>query len=409
MSEQAVSLTSEFVSDPARYPELREQGPLARVVLPQLETPVWLVTGYEDAKAALNDPRFIRDSTKLPGQEGPSIVDQMIAAYGLPAEYSQYLGILMLQDGTEHARVRKLLTRSFTARRVNASRPLLEKLTAGIVATRSAMGEVVDLIEAIGYPVAGEALCRLIGVDEADRADVQSTIRQYASGNPETFVPALQSIVEYAKDLIARRRAERGDDLISDLLGAADEAGAKDALSETELIAIFLLLVNTGITPPAEFLCRAVLALLDHPDQLAKLRAQPEILGSHAVPELLRFLTSAPMSAPMYATEDLEFQGCPVKQGEAVSASLLALNHDPREFAAPEKLDLTRELGSGTGHMAFGHGPHLCIGAALSRMQTEVVIDQLLLKHEGLQVAGEREYRGQPGEGMHLINLPVRF
>ncbi|GGO36660.1 cytochrome P450 [Streptomyces lasiicapitis] len=407
MSEQLVSLAPESISDPTKYAELREKGPLVHVSLHGLDTPVWLVTGYEDAKDALTDPRFVRDATKLAGQEGPSIADQMIAAYGLPAEYAQYLGILVLADGEEHARVRNLLVRSFTARRVNALRPQLEKVTEDLYTALKAKGEA-DLVGEFGYAIAATAICELMGVDAADQPTVQGFIQGYASGDPEHFIPAIQGIVEFCKALIAKRTAEPGEDLVSGLL--QDEGDEK--LTETEIIAVFLLLINTGIAPPAHFLSEAVLALFDHPEQLAKLRAEPELLATTAVPELLRFASAVPMGAPLYATEDLEFKGCPIKAGEVVNASLKGANHDPAEYEEPTALDVTRKLGSGVGHVALGHGPHYCIGAALAKLETEIVLNQLLIKHEGLSLAVDREdlvYAPVPGEGMHLTGLPVRF
>ncbi|WJV45194.1 cytochrome P450 [Streptomyces flavofungini] len=407
MSEPLVSLAPETISDPTKYAELREKGPLVHVSLPGLETPVWLVTGYEDAKDALTDPRFVRDATKLTGQEGPSIADQMIAAYGLPAEYAQYLGILVLSDGDEHARVRNLLVRSFTAKRVNALRPQLEQATEAIHEGLKAKGEA-DLVSELGYAIAATAICELMGVEAADQPTVQGFIQGYASGDPEHFIPAVQGIVAYGKALIEKRRAEPGDDPVSGLL--QDEGD--DKLTETEIIAVFLLLINTGIAPPAHFLSEAVLALFDHPEELAKLRAQPELLSTTAVPELLRFASAVPMGAPLYATEDLEFKGCPIKQGEVVNASLLGANHDPAEYTEPTELDISRKLGAGVGHIALGHGPHYCIGASLAKLETEIVLNQLLLEHEGLRLAVDRkdlQYAPVPGEGMHLTSLPVKF
>ncbi|MGA4838631.1 cytochrome P450 [Streptomyces sp. G45] len=406
-SEHLVTLTPESISDPSKYPALREQGPLVHASLPGLETPVWLAMGYEDAKDALMDPRFVRDATKLPGQEGPSIADQMIAAYGLPAEYAQYLGIMVLSDGEEHTRLRNLVIRSFTARRVNALRPKLEQVTEELFTALKAKGEA-DLVGELGYIVAATAICELMGVAAEDQPTVQGFIQGYASGDPEHFIPAIQGIVEYGKALIEKRRAEPSDDLVSALLQDTGEG----KLTDTEIIAVFLLLINTGIAPPAHFLSEAVLALLDHPEELAKLRAEPELLSTTAVPELLRFVSAVPMGSPLYATEDLEFKGCPIKAGEVVNASLKGANHDPAEFEDPTRLNISRKLGAGVGHVALGHGPHYCIGASLAKLETEVVLHQLLVKHDGLRLAVARDalqYAPVPGEGTHLTALPVRF
>ncbi|WP_060905154.1 cytochrome P450 [Streptomyces scabiei] len=409
MSQEVLSLTSKFVSTPGGFTSLREQAPLVRVTLPDVETPVWLITRYEDAKAALTDPRFVRDSAKLPGQDGPSIADQMIEAYGLPAEYRDYLGILVLADGEDHTRIRTLITRAFTARRINALRPRIAKITHDLYAAMAAQGEA-DLLESLSHPLAGFGVCELIGVDAADQPRICAWIRDYISGDPERFIPALRGMVEHCKKLIEERTAALSDDLISELIRVSQEEGD---FGETEIVAIFLLLINTGIMPPAHFIADAILALLDHPDQLARLREEPELLAGRAVPELLRFTTPVPIGAPLYATEDLEFAGMPVRRGEAVTTALLGVNHDPHEFpGGADKLDIGRELGRGVGHMAFGHGPHFCIGAALARLQAEVVLDMLFVRNDGLTLAVDRdalEYVAMPGDGIHLVSLPVRL
>jgi cytochrome P450 len=408
---ETFALTSELVSDPVRgYTQLRRQAPLVRVTLPDIETPVWLITRYEDAKAVLSDTRFVRDQDKVPGlaQDGPSIAEQMIEAYGLPMEYRDYLGIMVLVDGPEHSRLRNLVTKSFTARRISKLRPRLEQITAELVAPLAAKKEA-ELLEDVGYPLASTVICALIGIDEADVPQMRTWIREYASGDIELVIPALRNMVEHSKDLIARRTAQPTDDLVSGwILSGKDDP---DGLSETEMVALILLLINTGITPPALFIASAVLALLDHPDQLALLRAQPELL-ERAVPELLRFTSPVPMGAPLYATQDLEFAGMPVRKGEAVTSALLAANFDPDEYQAPERLDITRELGRGVGHVAFGHSAHYCIGAALARLEAEVALDQLLIRHPALTLGVAREdleYFDLPGEGRHLRGLPVSF
>uniref|UniRef100_A0AAU2V746 Cytochrome P450 n=1 Tax=Streptomyces sp. NBC_00003 TaxID=2903608 RepID=A0AAU2V746_9ACTN len=405
------ALTSELVSDPVRgYTELRRQAPLVRVTLPDIETPVWLITRQQDAKAALSDPRFVRDQGKVPGlaEDGPSIAEQMIEAYGLPAEYRDYLGIMVLSDGPEHSRLRNLVTKSFTARRISALRPRLQHIARDLV-TPLAAKKQAELLEDVGYPLASTVICALIGIDEPDVPQMRTWIREYASGDIDLVIPALRNMVEHSKDLIARRTAQPADDLVSSWITSGKDD--PDGLTETEMVALILLLINTGITPPALFIASSVLALLDHPDQLARLRAEPDLLG-RAVPELLRFTSPVPMGAPLYATEDLEFAGMPVKKGEAVTSALLAANFDPEEYRAPEDLDITRDLGRGVGHVAFGHSAHYCIGAALARLEAEVVLDELLIQHPQLTLGVARqdlEYFDLPGEGRHLRALPVAF
>jgi cytochrome P450 len=209
--------------------------------------------------------------------------------------------------------------------------------------------------------------------------------------------------VEYTKDLVARRRAEAAGDLVSALL-------ADGGMTDDEIVTVFFLLINTGITPPALFLAHAMLALLDRPDQLERLRTDPQLL-TRAVPELLRHVTLVRMGATLYATEDFEFAGTLLRKGEAVTVALFAADHDPAAYDSPEHLDVTREFGRGDGHLAFGHGPHYCIGAALGRLVTGVVLDELVVRRPTApKLAVDRAelaFGHWPGDGFHLLALPV--
>jgi cytochrome P450 len=223
-------------------------------------------------------------------------------------------------------------------------------------------------------------------------------------------VEGLVGIVDYVKELIARRQAEPTEDLISALVEGG--RGGGQPLTEDELVSVVFLLISTGITPPALFLAHALLALFDHPDQLARLRSERDLLG-RAVPELLRYVSLVRIGASMYATEDFEFAGTALKRGETVTVALLAANHDPQEYGEmPERLDLTREFGRGDGHVAFGHGAHYCLGAALGRLVASVVFDQVLIRRPHTALAVDRdklEFGHWPGDGFHLLRLPVRL
>jgi cytochrome P450 len=206
MSEQIISLTNATVSNPAEYAPLRERGPLFRATIEGLESPVWFISGYEDCKEALHESRFIRDRSKLGAEDGPSITDEMLAGVGMPKEYFKYFGLLGLSDGEEHTRMRNVVARAFTARRINALRPSLEKAAADMYAAMAAKKEG-DLIGELGYPFTTAAICELMGVEEADRPQLQGWILELVSYDPDRLVPAVKNIVEYYKDLITRRRA----------------------------------------------------------------------------------------------------------------------------------------------------------------------------------------------------------
>ncbi|MBO4254306.1 cytochrome P450 [Streptomyces griseorubiginosus] len=402
----AVSLTPELVENPVgAYAGLRSRPGLGHVVLPGLSTPVRLVTRHEDVKAALTEPRLVRDRSTVSGSDMPDPQAELLAqgADGLPPEYARYLsGHLALFDGDEHSRRRGPLTRAFTARRVAALRPFVER-TARELADTLAWREQADLLGEFAYPLSTAVICALVGVDAGDQDRVCGWIRDFAYGDGSRVLEGLGALVEYTKELVARRRAEPAGDLVSALL-------ADGGMSDDEIVTVFFLLINTGITPPALFLAHAMLALLDRPDQLERLRTDPELL-TRAVPELLRHVTLVRMGATLYATEDFEFAGTLLRTGEAVTVALFAADHDPAAYDSPEHLDVTREFGRGDGHLAFGHGPHYCIGAALGRLVTGVVLDELVVRRPNApKLAVDRAelaFGHWPGDGFHLLALPV--
>ncbi|MFF8919421.1 cytochrome P450 [Streptomyces sp. NPDC015032] len=409
MSESAVDLMAPAtLSDMVpEYASLREQGPLVQVAFPGYRNPIWIITGYEDVKAALRDPRFVVDQRNVPSLEGPGMVDQMIAVFGLAPEYRDYLLGMVFMDGKNHARLRNLVTPAFALRRISTLRPRLEHIMAELIAPLLDKPEA-DLIEDFTAPLAGAIICELIGVDEADRPQMLGWIRDQANEDPARRAAGVQGMVAYIKELIERRRVRPADDVITELIKARD--ADSDRLTETEMVAMVLLLINSGHHTTTHFIANSALTLLEHPDQLDRLRAEPELMP-RAIHELLRVANVLPLSTPMYAAEDMEFRGVQIKEGDVVTGALLGANYDPEAFADPERFDLTREPGRAETHVAFGHGPHYCLGAALARLEGEIAIEQLFLRDKTLSLAVAREdlkFRPHPG-GSLLVQLPVRF
>ncbi|MEV3859985.1 cytochrome P450 [Streptomyces sp. NPDC050095] len=410
MSEQAaapLALTHDQIDDTSHGYD----APLLRVTLPQTQTPVWLATRYDVVKAVLADSRFVRDLAKVPGSEGGGIGAELLDDAGLPPEYRLYLEILVMVDGPEHTRLRSHVLRAFAPRRIAALRPRIERRVAELADELTAKGEEFEFLSAFAYPVMTDVICDIIGVDEDDRDKVAGWIRDYESGEPDRFLPGIDHLASYIGALLDRRAQAPAEDLASDLLRADAEAAEGQRLTRREMIALVFLLINTGIAPPALFNTDAVLTLLDHPDQTALLRAEPALLP-RAVQELLRHVSAVHVGATMYATEDVELGGVLVRRGEGVTSGLLAANRDPGTFPEPARLDLTREAARGAGHIAYGHGAHRCIGAALANLQTEVLVEELFLKRDGLTLAGGRDALqriGFAGDGTYLVGLPVRF
>jgi cytochrome P450 len=401
----------ELLRDPPRgYARIREQAPLVRGVSPGMD-PVWLVTRYDDVRMVLSDPRFVNNPANVPGMGLQSVTEQMLRARGIPAEYMKYRLNQMLEfDGADHARLRGLVSQAFTVRRVAALRPRTEEITENLLDRLPAAAEdgVVDLMRHFASPLPDTVLCDLVGISAADRPRWREWRDAIWPRATERGAQAWRDLIAYLRDLIERRRSEPTDDLISELIRAQGEGG--DRLSETELITMILILGQTGHLTTVQLIGNGVVALLTHPEQLALLRDHPELLP-RAVHELLRWCAPAPAPRARYATEDLEIGGMPVRKGEAVIPSLLAANYDPRAFPGPDRFDITRDPGGRPEtHIAFGGGPHYCLGAALARQEGEVAFGALLRRHPGLTLAVEPdELEREPTGDRGLRALPVRL
>ena len=396
----------EFSKDPVQfYERLREQAPLVKIGHPSAP-PVWLVTRYEDVKAMLSDPRFVADYNKVPGHhEGLSVVDQMVASLGMPEDFKEYVYGMTLVDGQDHVRLRRLVTPAFSVRKIKALRPGLERMSAELIEAMAAKGGG-DLLEEYSAPLTGTVICNLIGIDEPDQPNMRQWMHDFTAGD---YAESAQGMVNCTKELIQRRRAEPADDMISTVVKTSDESD--DGLSEAEMIGLVLLLVNAGHQSTAHFIPNSVVMLLDHPDQLARLRAEPDLMPT-AIDELLRVGNPLPFATPRYATEDLVFAGVSIRRGEALTGSFQSANYDPPVFPGAVQLQLDREMKRGESHLSFGAGPHYCLGAALARLEGTVALEQLFLQRDTLDLAvprDELEY-ADINLGLRLLaRLPVKL
>ncbi|WP_167473049.1 cytochrome P450 family protein [Nocardia arthritidis] len=408
MSMTAINLMDpEFTTNPAAaYGRLREEAPVVPVNFPGVAAPVWLITRYEDVKAALTDPRFVVDRNNVPGLNEPSARDQIMEAMGVPEDLRPHLTTMVNMDGRAHSRLRTLVSPAFTSRRMDALRSRVEIVAAQLADDLRRKPEP-DLLADFSAHLSGTIICELVGVDEADRAEVRGWIQGFAGDDQTRILERARLLVNYTKDLIARRRAEPGDDTISKLLAAEADG---DQLTDTEIVTMFTMLIQTGYVTTAHFIPNAVVTLLDHPDQLDRLRADPELLP-HAVDELLRVAGPITVGTMMYATEDLNLAGTPIRRGDTLAGCLVSANHDPRVFDDPDRFDIARIPASGRNHLAFYYGSHFCLGARLAEVESEVALRELLLARDGLSLAIERnqlEHHPNP-IGNLLVRLPVHF
>lgn len=384
----------EVIRDPFTvYGRAREQGPVAKLVAPGFGG-MWALTRYAEAREMLSDPRFeIRSDSFMRPQ--------------VPDDCLPYMRTMAEMNGPEHHRLRRLVSPAFSARRAAAFRPRIEAVVDRLLdalddRVASSGDGSVDLLPHFARHLPMDVICEWVGVPEEIRPQWREYGATVVSGAGADFAAAIPGIVRGAKETVALRRREPGDDLLTELIRVRDEDG--DRLSDDELVTLVWHLVMAGQSP-TPLVANAVDALLAHPSELATLRADPALLPG-AMEELGRLAGPTILSIPRYTTEDLVLHGVPVAKGEAVTAVVAAANRDPRVYESPERLDVRRAAGSAP-HLGFGHGTHFCLGASVARIQTEVAVGALLRRYPALARAGEAKRALDPGT-WRLESLPVR-
>lgn len=364
----------------AAYGRVREIAPVARLVTPGFGG-LLALTRYADARTMLTDPRF--------GLAAHSYLRPEVPEHCRP-----YLRTMGEMDGPEHTRLRRLVSPAFSARRAAEFRPRIERIVDRLLDGLPAHTEngAVDLLRHFATPLPMEVICELVGVPGSDRPRWREYGAAVAAGHGERFAEAIPGIVDGARATVASRTVVPDADLVSRLIRVRAEDG--DRLTETELVTLVWHLVLAGQTP-TNLLANAVETLLRHPDQLAVLRADPDLMPG-AVEELTRWCGPQLLTVPRFPDEDLEIAGVRVGKGAPVTAALVAVNRDPRVFTDPERLDLTRPPGP-PGHLGYGHGPHFCLGAPLARVQVEVALTALLRRFPALATAAPPERMPDPG------------
>jgi cytochrome P450 len=383
----------EVLRDPfGTYGHARERSPLARLLVPGLG-PMWVLTRHEGARAMLGDPRFELNAGSY---MRPDVPEDCLA----------YMRTMQEMDGPEHTRLRRLVSPAFTARRAAAFRPRIVPIVENLLdeLPDHAEGGSVDLLRHFARPLPIDVICELVGIPEPDRPRWREYGAAVAAGWGQQFAEAIPGIMEGAKAAVARRKAEPGDDLVSDLIRTQAEDG--DRLGDTEMVTLVWHLVLAGQTP-TNLIANAMETLLAHPEQLAALRDDTSLMP-RAVEELTRWCGPQLLAIPRYAREDVEIGGVLVRKGEPVTAAIVSANRDPRAFADPDRLDISRAAGP-PGHLGFAHGPHFCLGASLARVQTEIALTALLRRFPDLALAvSPEELQRAPDPGTwRLTSLPV--
>ncbi len=385
-----------FVQNPyAVYQRLRAEGPVSRVTMPG-GYPVWVITRYADARAALADPRLIKDwRTLWPGN-----------AADPPDDGFASLDTHMLStDPPDHDRLRRLVTKAFTVRRIERLRPRVTEITTSLLDAMPAGGQV-DLLEAFAFPLPITVICELLGVPDADRADFHAWTQAVLSTGEASAEPgtAAMAMAAYFTALVADKRAHPADDLLSALITTRD---AGDGLSERELLGMIFLLLVAGHETTVNLIGSGTLTLLLSPGELARLRADPSLLPG-AVEELLRYTSPVNHATFRFTAEPVEVGGTLIPAREPVLVAIASANRDPDRYPAPDRLDISRGAG---GNLAFGHGIHYCLGAPLARMEGEIAFGALLTRFPDLTLAVPPEsLRWRPSTLIRgLETLPVHL
>ena len=389
--------SKEFANNKYEYYKwMREESPVFRGKLSVLD--VYIISRYDDCVNFLKDPRFVRNRTTATG--GGRM------PFPMPKSVELMMHSMINEDDPDHRRLRNLVHQAFTRQSLEKMSARIEELTHDLLDQAEAKG-TIDLKSAYALPIPVKVIQEMVGVDDEDMPkfkDGLSALKDGLSGLTilRTFLWDVPRLSKFIRKLIVRKRSNPKDDMLTKLIQAEDE-GQK--LNEDELVAMVFLLIVAGYETTVQLITNGTLTLLQHPDQLEKLRARPELIDS-AVEEILRYNGPVQSTKPGYALEDVTLHGITVPKGSAVIPFLGAANRDPAVFENPDVFDIERFPNK---HLGFGSGIHSCLGAPLARMETKIALTNLLKRNPNLRLAvdpSELELQARPG--WHIYNsLPV--
>ncbi|WP_020664596.1 cytochrome P450 [Amycolatopsis benzoatilytica] len=376
--------------DPA--PAQREWGPIAPLTYPD-GAQGWFVTGYHETRAILADKRVSARA---------ELVNVPIDLGEMPPKKPADPGVFTGMDDPDHHRYRKLLTGAFTVHRMRQLEDRVAEIVDEHLDAMAAADGAVELVEAFARPVPSLVICELLGAPWERRAEFQrhSAIMFSSESSIEDRLAAGQGVVGFIADLIKEKRAEPGDDLLSDLVASGE-------LTDEELANIGMMLLVAGFETTRNMIALGTLALLDNPDQLAQFQADPD-LTANAVEELMRYLSVIHIGPVRTALEDIEIGGVTIKAGDPITFSIPIANRDAAKFANPDVLDITRKAA---GQLGFGHGVHQCLGQQLARVEMRIALFRLFARFPGLRLAVPRDEIQVPADASILgpVTLPVTW
>jgi cytochrome P450 PksS len=402
-SIEEVELASvRFKQDP--YPifaRLRAEAPVCRVRIPN-KLPTWLVTRYDDVVDLLKDERFIKD------RYAALTPEQSARQPWIPKAIRPLERNMLDLDPPDHTRLRALVHKAFTPRLIENLRGRIQEIADELLDEPARRGRI-ELMNEFALPLPSIVIAELLGIPSRDRHRFHRWSNALLTSPATTWglirlLPTVLAFLRYLRKLIASRRAVPSEDLAGALVQAREE---NDALSEDELLAMFVLLLIAGHETTVNLIGNGILALLRDPVQLDRLREDPALIKS-GIEELLRYDGPLLTATERYAGEDVEIAGVTIRRGERVFAGIASANRDDRQFDDPDTLDLSREPNR---HVAFGLGVHYCLGAPLARLEGQIAIPTLLRRLPNLELAAPPgPLRRRPGLLLNSLQaLPLTF
>jgi cytochrome P450 len=405
MTEPAHPTSDAFTQNAHRaFAEMRAMPGLYSHGTPSGRT-VYYVTRCDEAMLALKDPRLKMSFRNALTPE------EIAATPPAPPFFELLLRNVLNQDPPDHGRMRAIVSKAFTPRRIQALRPRIQVVADELIDAMQ-VNEEADLIDAFAFPLPIIVICEMLGVpvDDRDLFRAWSAVLLQASDldlNADKLGLIAKAVLEfeaYARALIEARRASPGEDLVTALIRVEADG---DRLDEIELLSMLLLLIVAGHETTVNLIGNGMLALLQHPDALTALQEDASRIPD-AIEEMLRYDGPVETSSRRWVSEDMELGGEQLRRGDIVLVSVLAANRDPAKFPDAESFDIQR---SGARHVAFGHGIHYCLGAPLARLEGQIAVATLLRRLPDLRLAEPADtLRWRPGNLLHgLERLPVAW
>lgn len=348
--------------------KMRRDNPIFLQVGLDGQTPIWFVSRYEDVDAMLRDPRFVRDERRFHPNHQPSPVEELVGNH------------MLNKDGDDHRRLRTLVSKAFTPKRIEVLKPRVQEIANELIAAVKDKGKM-DLIANFSFHLPTIVILEMLGIPTEDRHKFkvwsQALIDPFSE---DSFTVRMTEFTDYLRVQFIARKKEPKDDLMTALL-EAEEAG--DSLSEGELFSTFVLLIVAGHETTMNLIGNAVLALFREPEKMQQLRNDPGLMKD-AVEEFLRFDGPVERALNRWAAEDMVYQGHDMKKGDPVILILNSANQDEAMFAKADRLDIERQQNK---HLAFGKGLHYCMGAPLARLEAGIALNTLLAELPNLRLA----------------------